>query len=124
MAGPVWRVFIPNEKKGATGSHYSVYAVNIPCASARSLVSRMVHKHSPGLGPSTSLLAGYTCLISNVPNGMLLFAGGCARGKFVQPMPTPDVKSFRWMPCYSTPRSATHKAGHPSCKWRPAYQSV
>ena len=124
MAGPVWRIFIPNEKKGATGNHYTVYAVNIPCALARSLVSRIVRKHSPGPGPSTTVLAGYTCLITNVPVGMLLYAGGCVRGKFAQPMPVPNAKSFAWNTCFSTPGSATHKPGHPTCKWRPAFQTV
>jgi hypothetical protein len=37
MAGLVWRFLVGGEARGSTGSHYTVGALNMPCAAARAL---------------------------------------------------------------------------------------
>ena len=40
MAGPVWHVLAAGEQRGATGGHYTVTAINMPCAKARTLTAK------------------------------------------------------------------------------------
>ncbi len=110
MAGPVWRFLVAGEKRGSTGSHYSVVAVNMPCAAARSLTAKMIRKRSPGRGLNTKLLIGYTCTISSPP-GQLSMIGGCVAGKVM--LPTPGVKAFNWHHCQYVKASGAH----PTCRW-------
>jgi len=110
IAGPVWRFLVAGEKRGSTGSHYTVAAVNMPCAAARALTARMIRKPSPGKGFNTKILAGYTCTIGTPP-GQLSWIGGCAAGKDM--MPTPDVKAFNWHHC----EYVQGTGAHPTCRW-------
>jgi hypothetical protein len=110
MAGPVWHFVVPGEKRGSTGSHYTVVAVNMPCAAARALTAKMIRKPSSGHGLNTSILAGYTCTFGSPP-GQLAMIGGCVAGKVI--MPTPGAKAFNWHHCQFVKASGAH----PTCRW-------
>jgi hypothetical protein len=89
-----------------TGSHYSVGAVNFPCATARGLAAKMTYKKSAGTGFDRKLLPGYTCLVS-VPAGVRLSRGGCSVGVKVTLM-DPNIKSFSWHVCEAVPARHEH----------------
>jgi hypothetical protein len=110
MAGPVWHFLVAGEKRGSTGSHYTVGAVNMPCATARALTARMIRKQSPGRGLNTKILPGYMCNISTPP-GQLSMIGGCVAGKVM--MPTPATRSFNWHHC----EFVLGTGAHPTCRW-------
>ena len=79
MAGPVWRFLVAGERRGSTGSHYTVAAVNMPCAAARALTAKMIRKPSPGKGLDTKILAGYTCTIGTPPGQLSMDRWLCRR---------------------------------------------
>ncbi len=111
MAGPVWRFLVAGEARGSTGSHYTVAAINMPCAAARALTAKMLRKPSPGKGLNMGILTGYTCTIASPP-GHLSMIGGCVVGKATL-MPTPGVKAFSWHHCEYVQATGAH----PTCRW-------
>jgi hypothetical protein len=111
FAGPVWRLTVSGETRGSTGSHYTVAAVNMSCAAARSLAGRMIRKRSPGRGFNGSILPGYTC-VSTLPAGRPIVIGGCTAGK--NPMPHPGVRGFSWHHC----EFVLGTGAHPTCRWK------
>ena len=116
IAGPVWHVFVTGERKGATGSHYTVTGTNMPCAKARALTAKLIRLRAPGRGFDKKILSGYTCLnpISNAPAGSLFFGGGCVVGAAV--IPVPAASAFNWHPCQLV-KTRTRGTLHPTCKW-------
>ena len=110
MPGPVWHLIVVNEKRGATGSHYTVTATNMPCAKARSLALRLTRLRSPGKGFNSSILPGYTCMILP-PVNQPLTIGGCVAGKVLTP--TPGAKGFNWHHC----QYVLATRAHPTCRW-------
>jgi hypothetical protein len=92
--------------RSIVGSHYSVNAINFPCATARRLAAKMTYKKSAGTGFDRKLLPGYTCLVS-VPPGFRLSRGGCSVGAKVTLM-DPNIKSFAWHVCVAIPARHEH----------------
>jgi hypothetical protein len=111
MPGPVWHVLLAGEQRGATGSHYTVTAISMPCAKARSLTAKMIRRQAPPRGFSRTILPGYTCLNTNAPRGLLFFIGGCNVG--TSSMPMPGATGFNWHYCVFVLGSGAH----PTCKW-------
>jgi hypothetical protein len=109
IAGGVWKVSDRESGTALTGSHYTVVAVNFPCAKARTLVGKLTRRHSLGPGP-TALLPGFMC-ITGIPKGLQLQHGGCSVGTSPILMPNAGVKSFKWQACVAIP--ARHL--HPTC---------
>jgi hypothetical protein len=109
MAGPVWHLIPVNEKRGATGSHYSVSATNMACAKARALALKMTHLRSPGKGLNSSILPGYTCVMP--PANQPLTIGGCVAGRVL--LPTPGSTGFNWHQC----QYVQGTGAHPTCRW-------
>jgi hypothetical protein len=116
MAGPVWHVIVPGEEKGSTGAHYTVSAINMSCAKARTLVVRMIRHPAPPKGFNRAILSGYTCLNTNAPSGSLFFIGGCIVGAATMPMP--GATGFNWHHC----QFVLGRGAHPTCKWSYYYK--
>ena len=112
MAGPVWHALPAGEQRGATGSHYTVTAISMPCAQARSLAAKMIRRPAPPRGFNRTILPGYTCLNTNAPGGSLFFIGGCIVGASTMPMP--GATGFHWHHCQFVLASGAH----PTCKWK------
>ena len=102
-----------------TGSHYSVRASNLACATARSLAAKMTYKKlpmtyepSPG-GFDRKLLLGYSCLVM-VPPGFQLSRGRCFPGTNLALLQLqisrmdPKMKSFSWTACVAVPARHEH----------------
>jgi hypothetical protein len=96
---------------GSTGRHYTVNAVNMPCAAARSLAARMIRKRSLGKGFNGSILPGYMCF-SKAPAGQPIMIGGCTAG--TNPMPHPGARGFNWHHC----EFVLGTGAHPTCRWK------
>src|SRR4029079_6807074 len=78
IVGGAWTVHDRESGTGLTGSHYTVVAVNFPCATARANVAKLTRRRSLGPGP-TALLPGFMCL-TGIPKGLQLQHGGCSVG--------------------------------------------
>jgi hypothetical protein len=112
IAGGVWKVSDRESGTALTGSHYTVVAVNFPCAKARAFVAKLTRRRSLGPGP-TALLPGFMC-ITGIPKGLQLQHGGCSVGTSPILMPNAGVKSFKWQACAAV--MARHL--HPTCTTR------
>jgi hypothetical protein len=106
VAGGTWVVRDRLSGKGLTGSHYTVAAVNFPCATARTLAVTLTRRKSLGPGP-TALLRGYMC-ITGIPKGLQLAHGGCSVGTSPILLPTGGIKSFKWQACTAIPARHEH----------------
>jgi hypothetical protein len=112
IAAGVWKVRDRESGTALTGSHYTVVAVNFPCAKARTFVAKLTRRRSLGPGP-TALLPGFMC-ITGIPKGLQLQHGGCSVGMSPILMPNAGVKSFKWQACAAV--MARHL--HPTCTTR------
>jgi hypothetical protein len=112
IVGGAWTVRDRESGTGLTGSHYTVVAINFPCAKARTYVAKLTRRRSLGPGP-TALLPGFMC-ITGLPKGFQLQHGGCSVGTSPVLMPTAAVKSFKWQAC----AAVMARRAHLSCTTR------
>jgi hypothetical protein len=102
-----WSVRDRLSGKGLAGSHYSVTAINFPCARARTLVRKLTRRTSLMPGPAP-LLPGFLC-ITGIPKGFQIQHGGCTIARSPEElMPRPDFKSFSWKACVAIPSRQEH----------------
>jgi len=106
IVGGPWSVSDYESATKLAGSHYTVAAVNFPCATARKLVAKLTRRRSLGPGP-TALLPGFMCL-TGIPKGLQLQHGGCSVGTSPVLMPVAGLKSFKWQACVAIPARHLH----------------
>ena len=107
MVGGAWSVKDRVSGKSLKGSHYTVTALNFPCAKARAFVAKLTRRTSLMQGPAP-LLPGFLC-ISGIPKGLQLQHGACIVARTPEElMPRPDFKSFGWQACVAVPSRNEH----------------